>query len=236
MQFALEPPCVHRYLNIRAKRQCSFPYTLKHPASNMNIQKAEFLSCCSDYRKCPQENLPEYAFIGRSNVGKSSLINCLCQQNGLAKTSSSPGKTQTIVHFKVDDRWFLADLPGYGYASVGKKQREQWQKMTRDYLLRRPNLFCVFVLVDLRIPPQKIDLEFLQFLGENELPLCVIGTKADKLGKMALESSTEAIKAALGEMWEPLPPFILSSSETGLGREEILDFIDKANKTAASQG
>ena len=144
----------------------------------MNIQKAEFLSCCSDYRKCPQENLPEYAFIGRSNVGKSSLINCLCQQNGLAKTSSSPGKTQTIVHFKVDDRWFLADLPGYGYASVGKKQREQWQKMTRDYLLRRPNLFCVFVLVDLRIPPQKIDLEFLQFLGENELPLCVIGTKA----------------------------------------------------------
>ena len=202
----------------------------------MNIKNAEFVSCCSDYRKCPQENLPEYAFIGRSNVGKSSLINCLCQRKGLAKTSSSPGKTQAIVHFKVDNQWFLADLPGYGYASVGKKQREQWQKMTRDYLLRRPNLFCVFVLVDLRIPPQKSDLDFLQLMGENEVPVCIIGTKADKLGKMALENSAEAIKAALGEMWEPLPPFILSSAETGLGREEILDFIDKANKTAASQG
>ena len=201
----------------------------------MDIKKAEFLSCCADYRQCPAATLPEYAFIGRSNVGKSSLINCLCKQKNLAKTSSSPGKTQAIVHFKVNGDWYLADLPGYGFAMVGQKQRSQWQKMTRDYLLFRPNLFCIFVLVDLRIPPQKIDLEFLQFLGENELPLCIIGTKADKLGKMALENSISAIQSAFAEMWDPLPPFIVSSSETGLGREEILDFIEQANRTAAQE-
>lgn len=197
----------------------------------MEIKNAEFVACCADYRKCPPGNLPEYAFIGRSNVGKSSLINCLCKRQELAKTSSTPGKTQCIVHFLIDKAWHIADLPGYGYAQTGKKLREQWQQMTREYLLKRPQLYCVFVLVDLRIPPQKIDLEFLQFLGENQVPCCIVGTKADKLGRNALAKSVQDLKAALSEQWEPLPPFIVSSSQTGAGRDEILDFIDRANKS-----
>ena len=196
----------------------------------MEIKNAEFVACCVDYRKCPAGDLPEYAFIGRSNVGKSSLINGLCRRQDLAKTSSTPGKTQCIVHFLIDKTWHIADLPGYGYAQTGKKLREQWQTMTREYLLKRPQLYCVFVLVDLRIPPQKIDLEFLGFLGENEVPFCIIGTKADKLGRNALSKSVQDLKAALSEQWEPLPPFIVSSAQTGLGKEEILDFIDRANK------
>lgn len=196
----------------------------------MEIKNAEFVACCVDYRKCPAGDLPEYAFIGRSNVGKSSLINCLCRRQDLAKTSSTPGKTQCIVHFLIDKTWHIADLPGYGYAQTGKKLREQWQTMTREYLLKRPQLYCVFVLVDLRIPPQKIDLEFLGFLGENEVPFCIIGTKADKLGRNALSKSVQDLKAALSEQWEPLPPFIVSSAQTRLGKEEILDFIDRANK------
>lgn len=198
----------------------------------MKIKNAEFVACCDDYRKCPAGDLPEYAFIGRSNVGKSSLINCLCNRSALAKTSSTPGKTQCIVHFLIDKAWHMADLPGYGYAQTGKKVREQWQKMTRDYLLRRPQLYCVFVLVDLRIPPQKIDLEFLRFLGENEVPFCIVGTKADKLGRSSLAKAVEDYKKVLSEEWEPLPEFIVSSAQTGLGQEQILDFIEKANKSA----
>lgn len=196
----------------------------------MKIKNAEFVACCTDWLKCPSDNLPEYAFIGRSNVGKSSLINSLCERQGLAKTSSTPGKTQCIVHFLIDKTWHIVDLPGYGYAKTGKNLREQWQKMTREYLLKRPQLYCVFVLVDLRIPPQKIDLEFMRFLGESEVPFCIIGTKADKLGKNALAQSVQDYKQTLAEEWEPLPTFFVSSAETGLGREEILDFIDKTNK------
>ncbi|MCM1040898.1 MAG: ribosome biogenesis GTP-binding protein YihA/YsxC [Bacteroides sp.] len=198
----------------------------------MEIKNAEFIACCVDYRKCPPGDLPEYAFIGRSNVGKSSLINCLCNRQGLAKTSSTPGKTQCIVHFLIDNAWHIADLPGYGYAQTGKKLRGQWQKMTRDYLLKRSQLYCVFVLVDLRIPPQKIDLEFLRFLGESEVPFCIVGTKADKLGRNALAQSVQNYQKVLSETWEPLPPFIVSSAETGLGRDEILAFIDRANNTS----
>ncbi|MDE5762910.1 MAG: ribosome biogenesis GTP-binding protein YihA/YsxC [Bacteroidales bacterium] len=199
----------------------------------MQIKSAEFIACCTDYRKCPEAVLPEYAFVGRSNVGKSSLINRLCGQSALAKTSSTPGKTQCIVHFAVNKEWYIADLPGYGYAQVGKQQRDQWKTMTRDYLLKRENLFCVFVLVDLRIPPQKSDFEFLRFLGENGVPLCVVGTKADKLKKLQLENSVQTLKDALSEEWEPLPPFIVSSSQTGLGTDEILDFIEQANRRQA---
>lgn len=198
----------------------------------MKVKEAEFLACCTDYRKCPSGNLPEYAFVGRSNVGKSSLINCLCGRQGLAKTSSTPGKTQCIVHFLINKSWHIADLPGYGYAQTGKQLREKWQEMTREYLLRRPQLYCVFVLVDLRIPPQKIDLEFMRFLGENEVPFCIVGTKADKLKKGALARSVNDYKELLSQEWEPLPDFIVSSSETGTGKQEILDFIEQANKTS----
>lgn len=197
----------------------------------MKIKNAEFVACCSDYRKCPDSKLPEYAFIGRSNVGKSSLINCLCGRQGLAKTSSTPGKTQCIVHFLIDKTWYMADLPGYGYAQTGKTLREQWQKMTREYLLRRPPLCCVFVLIDLRLPPQKIDLEFMRFLGENEVPFCIVGTKADKLGKNALNKNVDDYQQRLSEEWEPLPRFFISSAESGLGKEEILNFIDQTNKS-----
>lgn len=199
----------------------------------MKIKNAEYVSCCADYRKCPEPRLPEYAFIGRSNVGKSSLINSLCSRQELAKTSSTPGKTQCIVHFLVNQEWYLADLPGYGYARTGKAQREKWQKMTRDYMLRRPNLYCVFVLVDLRIPPQNIDMEFIQFLGENEVPLCIIGTKADKISSKELAESVKNIQDRLSEIWDPLPPFIVSSSKTGKGRDEILEFIHQANNYQA---
>lgn len=197
----------------------------------MKIKTAEFVSCCSDYRKCPESSLPEYAFIGRSNVGKSSLINSLCGQTGLAKTSSTPGKTQCIVHFLVNQEWYISDLPGYGYAQVGKSQREKWQKMTREYMLKRPNLYCVFVLVDLRIPPQNSDMEFIHFLGENGIPLCIVGTKADKISAKELEASHERIKQKLAEFWDPLPPFILSSSKSGKGKDEILAFIEEANRS-----
>lgn len=202
----------------------------------MDIKKAEFVSCCSDYRKCPDKDLPEYAFIGRSNVGKSSLINRICGKSGLAKTSSTPGKTQCIVHFLIDDSWYIADLPGYGYARITKEQREKWKTMTREYMLKRPNLSCVFVLVDLRIPPQKLDLEFIGFLGENGIPICIVGTKADKLKKTKLEASVQEIKEALSEEWDPLPPFIISSAETGTGKEEILEFIRQANQRRQQEG
>lgn len=199
----------------------------------MNIKTADYVSCCSDYKKCPEPKLPEYAFIGRSNVGKSSLINSLCNKEGLAKTSSTPGKTQCIVHFLVNQEWYLADLPGYGYARTGRSQRERWQKMTREYMLRRPNLYCAFVLVDLRIPPQAIDMEFMEFLGENGVPLCIVGTKADKISSRQLDESVKSIQARLSETWDPLPPFIITSSKTNKGRDEILDFIEKANHSVA---
>lgn len=186
------------------------------------------------FDKLPKGNLPEYAFIGRSNVGKSSLINMLVQRRGLAKTSSVPGKTVAINHFVVNDAWYLVDLPGYGYAQHSKKTREQWRIMINNYILRRRNLVTTFVLVDSRIEPQNNDLGFMEWMGENRVPFCVVFTKTDKVSKVELERNVEAFKARLLEEWEDLPPMFITSSETGLGRDEILDYIEAQNAEMAN--
>ncbi len=186
------------------------------------------------FDKLPKGNLPEYAFIGRSNVGKSSLINMLVQRRGLAKTSSVPGKTVAINHFVVNDAWYLVDLPGYGYAQHSKKTREQWRIMINNYILRRRNLVTTFVLVDSRIEPQNNDLGFMEWMGENRVPFCVVFTKTDKVSKAELERNVEAFKARLLEEWEDLPPMFITSSETGRGRDEILDYIEAQNAEVAN--
>lgn len=186
------------------------------------------------FDKLPKGNLPEYAFIGRSNVGKSSLINMLVQRRGLAKTSSVPGKTVAINHFVVNDAWYLVDLPGYGYAQHSKKTREQWRIMINNYILRRRNLVTTFVLVDSRIEPQNNDLGFMEWMGENRVPFCVVFTKTDKVSKAELERNVEAFKARLLEEWEDLPPMFVTSSETGRGRDEILDYIEAQNAEMAN--
>ncbi|MBR3428317.1 MAG: YihA family ribosome biogenesis GTP-binding protein [Bacteroidales bacterium] len=200
----------------------------------MQIKKAEFLMSNTRFDKLPKGNLPEYAFIGRSNVGKSSLINMLVQRRGLAKTSSVPGKTVAINHFVVNDAWYLVDLPGYGYAQHSKKTREQWRVMINNYILRRRNLVTTFVLVDSRIEPQNNDLGFMEWMGENRVPFCVVFTKTDKVSKAELERNVEAFKARLLEEWEDLPPMFITSSETGLGRDEILDYIEAQNAEMAN--
>lgn len=196
----------------------------------MEIKKAEFLVSNSDYRKCPDTGMPEYAFIGRSNVGKSSLINMLTRNKGLAKTSVRPGKTQLINHFVINDKWCLVDLPGYGYARISKTSREKWQKMIVDYILKREALVNVFVLVDSRIPPQKIDLEFISFLGQNGVPLSIIFTKVDKQKQREIAATVNEYKRVLSEEWEELPEMLLTSSVTGYGRDAVLDRIDEINQ------
>ena len=195
----------------------------------MNINKVYFL--CSNTRidRLPKDNMPEYAFIGRSNVGKSSLINMLVQRNGLAKTSSTPGKTITINHFVVNDNWYLVDLPGYGYARRSKKTREEWRMMLNSYISRRRNLVTTFVLIDSRIEPQNSDLGFMEWLGENNIPFAIVFTKTDKLNKSELEANLDAYKKRLLEDWEELPPIFITSSEKKVGREEIRDYIDQQN-------
>jgi GTP-binding protein len=200
----------------------------------MQINKAEFLMSNTRFDKLPKGNLPEYAFIGRSNVGKSSLINMLVQRRGLAKTSSVPGKTVAINHFVVNDAWYLVDLPGYGYAQHSKKTREQWRIMINNYILRRRNLVTTFVLVDSRIEPQNNDLGFMEWMGENRVPFCVVFTKTDKVSRAELERNVEAFKARLLEEWEDLPPMFITSSETGRGRDEILDYIEAQNAEMAN--
>ena len=195
----------------------------------MIIKSATFLQSVADWRQCPEAHLPEYAFIGRSNVGKSSLINALVQRHGLAKTSSTPGKTIAINHFMVNGNWYLVDLPGYGYAQRSKKSREEWRVMLANYISRRRNLLYTFVLVDSRIEPQNSDIGFMEWLGENQVPFCIVFTKADKLSKVELEKNVEAYKTRLLEDWEELPPIFVTSSETKMGREEILDFIEQQN-------
>lgn len=195
----------------------------------MIIKDAHFVSSNSKIDKLPKDNMPEYAFIGRSNVGKSSLINALVQRKGLAKTSSTPGKTIAINHFVVNNSWYLVDLPGYGYAQRSKKSREEWRVMLANYISRRRNLICTFVLVDSRIEPQDSDIGFMEWLGENQVPFCIVFTKADKLSKTELEKNVEAYKKRLQEDWEELPPLFITSSENKLGREEILDFIEQQN-------
>lgn len=195
----------------------------------MEIKSATFVVSNTNYKKCPTEGLPEYAFIGRSNVGKSSLINMLTRQKDLAKTSGRPGKTQLINHFLINNNWYLVDLPGYGYARISKTAREKWQKMISEYMLHREQLTTVFVLVDSRIPPQKIDLEFISFLGQNGVPLSIIFTKIDKEKQREIMANVTAFKKALAEEWEELPQMFLTSSVTGYGRDNVLDYIDQIN-------
>ncbi|MHC1705952.1 MAG: ribosome biogenesis GTP-binding protein YihA/YsxC [Bacteroidales bacterium] len=195
----------------------------------MEIRQAVFVKSSDDYRACPPETLPEYAFIGRSNVGKSSLINMLANQGGLAKTSSTPGKTQLINHFLINNAWYLADLPGFGYARTPKKIRMNFQRIITNYLLNRRNLLCIFLLIDARHEPQTIDQEFMEWLAVKELPFTILFTKADKLGKQALKSNIARYHEILLESWEELPPSIITSAQTGMGKEEILAFIDETN-------
>ncbi|HLW13914.1 MAG TPA: ribosome biogenesis GTP-binding protein YihA/YsxC [Flavobacteriaceae bacterium] len=195
----------------------------------MQIKSAEFVISNSDVLKCPQENLPEYAFIGRSNVGKSSLINSLLQRKSLAKTSGRPGKTQLINHFKINKNWFLVDLPGYGYANVSKKQKKTFQKFITDYFSQRTQLVMAFVLIDCRHEPQPVDMDFIQWMGSNGIPFSIVFTKADKLKPKALERNVENYLAVLSESWEELPPHFVTSSTQHSGREEILEYIDEIN-------
>ncbi len=197
------------------------------------VKTAEYIISNPDVASCPKSNLPEYAFIGRSNVGKSSLINMLCHNSKLAKTSQKPGKTLLINHFLINGEWHLVDLPGYGFAQAGQKQRETLKKMIERYCLLREQLVCLFVLVDCRHEPQKIDLEFINWLGENGVPFAIVFTKGDKLGKVRLKENVEAYKTRLLEEWEELPPVFVTSSETGLGGEELTQYIESLNAEIA---
>lgn len=197
----------------------------------MIIRSAEFVASNTEPAKCPAPNKPEYAFIGRSNVGKSSLINRLVAKKKLAKTSSTPGKTQLINHFIINEQWFLVDLPGYGYAKKAKTERSKWAGFIEKYILQRENLICMFVLLDSRHPLQKIDEEFLTWLGENGIPFSIVYTKADKLGKNQVQSNIAVIERDLMKTWETLPSRFLTSAETGTGREEILAFIEECNQS-----
>lgn len=195
----------------------------------MLVKSAEFVCSNTQVDKLPDPNLPEYAFIGRSNVGKSSLINALTNRKGLAKTSQRPGKTQLINHFVINDTWYLVDLPGYGYAQTSKKNRADWEKFIRKYLLSRENLQCIFVLIDSRLEPQKIDLEFCCWLGERGLPFMLIFTKADKQSGVKSDQNMAKFKRALLKWFEEVPPRFITSSETRLGVEDVLDKIDEIN-------
>lgn len=194
------------------------------------IHSAKFVISSPDVVDCPKSNLPEYAFIGRSNVGKSSLINMLTHNPKLAKTSQKPGKTLLINHFIIDDAWHLVDLPGYGYAQAGQQQRAKLKAMIERYCLLREPLCSLFVLVDCRHEPQKIDMEFMEWLGENEVPFAIVFTKGDKLGKVRLRENVEAYKAKMLETWVELPPMFVTSAESGLGEAEIIDYIESINR------
>ncbi|MBQ6098122.1 MAG: YihA family ribosome biogenesis GTP-binding protein [Bacteroidales bacterium] len=195
----------------------------------MEIKSAAFVISNSDYSKCPSDGRNEYAFIGRSNVGKSSLINMLTRNKGLAKTSVRPGKTQLINHFLINKEWYLVDLPGYGYARISKTARAAWQKMISDYLTQRQTLVNTFVLIDSRIAPQRIDLEFISFLGRNGVPLSIVFTKVDKQNQSETAKNVNAFKKALLEEWEELPAMFLTSSVSGTGRDKLLNYIEQCN-------
>lgn len=193
----------------------------------MNINKSEYVVSNPDYSKCPQTNQPEFAFIGRSNVGKSSLINMLTNHKGLAKTSQTPGKTLLINHFKINDSWWIVDLPGYGYANVGKTGTEKLKKLINGYILHRQEMTCLFVLIDSRHAPMKVDLDFITMLGENGIPFAIVFTKLDKISNRQWQMNFKAYKERLSEDWEELPPMFATSSDKGIGREEVLDFIEQ---------
>lgn len=195
----------------------------------MQIKNSQFVISAPQVDKCPRDNKPEYAFIGRSNVGKSSLINMLCNHKGLAKTSATPGKTLLINHFIINNNWYLVDLPGYGYAKRSKTVQDQLQRMITGYILQREQLVNVFVLIDIRHDPQKIDLEFINWLGMSSVPFSIVFTKADKLGPVKARMNAEAWMEHLKETWETLPPYFITSSEKKMGREELLDYIGSIN-------
>jgi GTP-binding protein len=198
---------------------------------SMKINTAEFIISNSDVNKCPKDPLPEYAFIGRSNVGKSSLINMITNHKNLAKTSGKPGKTQLINHFKINSNWFLVDLPGYGYARVSKKTKETFQKFITDYFEKREQLVCAFVLIDIRHEAQKIDLEFITYLGETGVPFCIIFTKSDKISKGKIEQNVAAYKKQLlANNWEEMPQYFVTSSLEAVGKNQLLEYIDEVNQ------
>ena len=197
----------------------------------MKIKKAEFVISNTDINLCPKEGLPEYAFIGRSNVGKSSLINLITGRKKLAKTSGSPGKTKLINHFIINDNWYLVDLPGYGYAKVSKTARYKWEKFISNYLKKRKELANVFVLLDCRLEPQKIDLEFMNWCGEEKIPFSMVFTKVDKLSSSSLQKNLMKYKKVMSNFWEELPPIFITSALSKLGQEKILNYIEKINKS-----
>ena len=192
--------------------------------------KYTFVKSSSDYKMCPDAALPEVAMIGRSNVGKSSLINRLLESKKAAKTSATPGKTQLINHFLVENKWYLVDLPGYGFAKVSQKERAKWDKMVKNYLLHRRNLICLFILIDCRIPPQQSDLNFVQYAGKNGIPFVLVFTKADKQSALKTQDTLQAFAAKLRETWEEIPPFLVTSAQNGLGREALVHEIEQAIK------
>ena len=196
----------------------------------MQVKKAEFIISNTDVKKCPTPGIPEYAFIGRSNVGKSSLINMLTNRKSLAKTSGKPGKTQLINHFLINDSWYLVDLPGYGYASVSKVQRLEFAKFIKQYLENRKNLMCLFVLLDSRLKPQKIDMEFMQWIGKKGIPFVMCFTKQDKLSKSESAKNLANYKKEMKQIWEELPPIFLTSSINKIGQDEVLQFVSETNK------
>ena len=201
----------------------------------MQIKQAEFVVSNADYKKCPTHDKPEFAFVGRSNVGKSSLINMLTGRKALAMTSSTPGKTMLINHFLINDSWYLVDLPGYGYAQRGKKAMEQLRHLISSYVLGREQLTCLFVLVDSRLEPQKIDLEFIRFLGENGVPFALNFTKSDKTKRSQLGGNVARFLKTLKEEWEELPPHFVTSSADRRGRDEVLDYINQINASLKSE-
>ena len=196
----------------------------------MEIKSAKFVISNTEVAKCPQPLMPEYAFIGRSNVGKSSLINMLVAKKDLAKTSGKPGKTQLINHFLINENWYLVDLPGYGYAQVSRENRESWEVFIKKYILKRENLMCMMVLLDSRLPPQNIDLEFMNWLGDKEIPFVMVFTKTDKLSKKQFAENIEHYKEDMGKHWDELPLCFYTSAEKKEGRKELLDFIEDSNK------
>ncbi|MFN8257965.1 MAG: ribosome biogenesis GTP-binding protein YihA/YsxC [Bacteroidales bacterium] len=195
----------------------------------MQIKSARFVISNTDFKKCPAPSLPEYAFIGRSNVGKSSIINLISNNSNLAKISSSPGKTQLINHFIINEEWYLVDLPGYGFAKTSKSLRETWAGFMKDYLIHRQNLICIFVLIDIRLKPQTKDLEFMEKLALAQLPFCMVFTKADKLSKNQVKINLDIYTKSMKQKWEYLPSYIVTSSRTGMGREELLNYIETLN-------
>jgi len=196
----------------------------------MEIKTAQFVISNTEVAKCPAPSLPEYAFIGRSNVGKSSLINMLCDRKNMAKTSGKPGKTQLINHFIINENWYLVDLPGYGYAKVSKEHKEKWNKFIEQYILNRQNLMCMMVLLDSRIPQQKVDLDFMNWLGEHQIPFVMVFTKIDKLSNKKFNDNIASYKEEMGKHWDELPQCFYTSAEQKDGKKELLSFIEASNK------